>query len=182
VDARAERTSRAQNEEPELRLGPRWSRARTGRGGAGARHREVDLEVGPAVSGPVCARPSRCPSVLSCRQRSPLSKQRRPEKASSGGFLRNRLQLPSRDSTHNIHPSSTVKRWFRSPPMKRSQAEASTRRRRDGSARTRPPRCRGFFQTGPHPQGESDATHTPQASPSGSMITSALTVSTCAAR
>jgi hypothetical protein len=126
VDARAERTSRAQNEEPELRLGPRWSRARTGRGGAGARHREVDLEVGPAVSGPVCARPSRCPSVLSCRQRSPLSKQRRPEKASSGGFLRNRLQLPSRDSTHNIHPSSTVKRWFRSPPMKRSQAEAST--------------------------------------------------------
>jgi hypothetical protein len=40
------------------------------------------------------------------RSRSRCS-QRSPEKASSGGFLRNRLQLPSRDFTHNLHLSST---------------------------------------------------------------------------
>jgi hypothetical protein len=36
--------------------------------------------------------------------------QRRPKKASSGGFLRNRLPLPSRDSIYTVHPSSTVTR------------------------------------------------------------------------
>jgi hypothetical protein len=44
------------------------------------------------------------------RRRSACREQRSPEKVSSGGFLRNRLQLPSRDSTYKIHPSSPVAR------------------------------------------------------------------------
>jgi hypothetical protein len=42
--------------------------------------------------------------------RSARTNNESPEKLSSGGFLRNRLQLPSRDSIYNIHPSSMVTR------------------------------------------------------------------------
>jgi len=51
--------------------------------------------------------------VAGSRRCSAGPEQRRPEKVSSGGFLRNRLRLPSRDSIHNVDPSSTVKRvWI----------------------------------------------------------------------
>jgi len=69
-----------------------WSQSRAERAVQGARSASLLIDAGRS------------------RRRSARPEQRSPKRVPSGGFLRNRLRLPSWDSTHNVHPSSTVTR------------------------------------------------------------------------